>query len=353
MSVKVTATATEIVTSTATVTVTATVIVKVTVTATDHSKSNWNINNISDSEYNHAVASHSKSARSRRYKRTVSIAIINNSKCLNHDSRSDRHVIKNDHNKIRIMMFEKVRDVLAKMMTIMGITVMTMPTRATKKAIEKTWEAMIEVYDKNINDDRHDISKRDSDNDLNVRNEILDHFILLVVTILQYTHQTSIRKAIIDSHNHALFITITMSKEVLKMIAKDSSRAKDKRMTVLKATTIGISTMILEVVVFKIVKSRKSLETIKKNSRTSMIKVVPMIYSKIAIFRKKKKNDYSNEDSYGDLDIDDNDTKNNDFFFNQIERWFIEFQFRWLFQITCSHHSDQYRSESHVLFLKI
>ena len=28
---------------------------------------------------------------------------------------------------------------------------------------------MIGVYDKNINDDRHDISKRDNDNDLNVR----------------------------------------------------------------------------------------------------------------------------------------------------------------------------------------
>ena len=95
----------------------------------------------------------------------------------------------------------------------------------------------------------------------------MDHFILLVVTILQYTaHETSIRKAIVDSHNHALFRTITISKEVLKIIAKDRSRAKDKRMTILKATTIGISTMVLEVIVIKIVKSRKSLETIKKDS---------------------------------------------------------------------------------------
>ena len=33
-----------------------------------------------------------------------------------------------------------------------------------------------------------------------------------------------------------------------------------------------------------------------------MIKVVRTIYSKIAIFRKKKDNDYSNEDSYDDRD---------------------------------------------------
>ena len=44
-----------------------------------------------DSEYNHAVASHSKSAR-----RNSIGSNIHNSKCPNYDSRSDRHVIKND-----------------------------------------------------------------------------------------------------------------------------------------------------------------------------------------------------------------------------------------------------------------
>ena len=43
--------------------------------ANDHSKSYWNINETSDSEHNHAIVSHSTSARSDRYERTVSIAI--------------------------------------------------------------------------------------------------------------------------------------------------------------------------------------------------------------------------------------------------------------------------------------
>ena len=47
-----------------------------------------------------------------------------------------------------------------------------------------------------------------------------------------------------------------------------------------------------------------------------MIKVVPTIYSKIAIFRKKD-NDYSNEDTYDDLGIDDNDKKMTIFFFEK------------------------------------
>ena len=64
----------------------------------DHSKSNWNINRIS--EYNHAVASHSKSATKWSLRKDSTCSNVNNSMCPRHDSRDDRHIITNDRYKI-------------------------------------------------------------------------------------------------------------------------------------------------------------------------------------------------------------------------------------------------------------
>ena len=51
-----------------------------------------------------------------------------------------------------------------------------------------------------------------------------------------------------------------MSREVQKTIVKDRSRAIDKTIMVLKATATAISTMIPEVIVIAIAKSRRLLK---------------------------------------------------------------------------------------------